>query len=124
MPRRTTRADALPQEHTFEIAYKALTSAHNFYVVRAAVAPPTAETTAPTPPGEAPRPPRQAEPESGSWFSWARGKTEQAAGAVVAAATSPDVEVECTLEGLDGKVCARAKATWPAAGVSHLLGSS
>ncbi|OCL03147.1 hypothetical protein AOQ84DRAFT_227955 [Glonium stellatum] len=100
-----TSLDSIPSAASLSLTYARPTQANRFYVLRASFSsPPTENSPSPPPP----------EPKSAkSWLPPWKDLTKKPA----APRNEPIVEISGTIEDLEGKVCVRAKAAFPASAV-------
>lgn len=108
MARRSSEAnhplvDSIPPVASLSLTYARPTQALNFYILRASFSQPEMPQQAPPP---EPRPAK-------SWLPPWKDLTKKAP----SGPPEPTVDVSGTLETLDGKVCVRAKAAFPASAV-------
>lgn len=102
-----TSLDSIPSSTSLSLTYARPTQANRFYVLRASFSSPSTENSSSPPP-----PPP--EPKSAkSWRSPWKDLTKKPA----APSNEPAVEASGTIEDLEGKVCVRAKASFPASAV-------
>ncbi|OCK89292.1 uncharacterized protein K441DRAFT_690148 [Cenococcum geophilum 1.58] len=101
-----TSLDSIPSPTSLSLTYARPTQANRFYVLRASFSSPSTENS--------PSPPPPPEPKSAkSWLPPRKDLTRKPA----APSTKPAIKVSGTIEDLEGKVCVRAKATFPASAV-------
>ncbi|OCK78006.1 hypothetical protein K432DRAFT_406818 [Lepidopterella palustris CBS 459.81] len=99
--------DTIPSPSSLTLTYRRPTQANRFYVLRASF------STAPTLPSETAPPMPSETPSAMSWLPPWKDLTKKP----VPPVPEPNVEVFGTIEDLDGKMCVRAKATFPASAV-------